>query len=252
MTSAPSLPPFFDLLALGSVPSTNDEALARAARGAPEGLLVTARSQSAGRGRRGRRWESPEGNLYLSLVLTPPAGRRDVAAAGFAGALAAADGLSRFVAPARIALKWPNDVLLDDAKVAGLLIEAVEGRDGALVMGIGVNVAAHPDAAPYPATDLAAAGARATVDDVLAAFCVAFERRYRGYLETGFAGLRAAWLARAWGLGRPVTVQLDGRRFDGVFGGLDESGALILHQGAGGPGPRIVTAGDVFFSEVRP
>lgn len=242
----PSLPDFFRLTALAATASTNDVALARAAEGAPEGTLITARRQSAGRGRRGRTWTSPEGNLHLSLVLTPPVGARDAAAVGFAAALAVADAVAACVPPAReVQVKWPNDVLLGGAKVAGLLIETVPGRADALVLGIGVNVIAHPAGTPYPATDLRAEGAAVDAGDVLAAFAPAFLVRYQGFRTEGFAPLRAAWLARAKGVGEAIAVRLEGARFDGTFAGIDADGALVLDLGGGTQ--KKITAGDVFF-----
>jgi BirA family biotin operon repressor/biotin-[acetyl-CoA-carboxylase] ligase len=236
------------LVALDQVASTNDEALGRAAEGAGEGTLITARRQTAGRGRRGRTWQSDEGNLFLSLVLKPPGGLRSAAAIGFAGALAIADAIDDLMgqgatAP-RIALKWPNDVLIQDRKVSGLLIERAEGD--AFVLGVGINLVSHPDDTRYPATDLSAEGAgEVPVSKALQVFCTAFLRRYGGWQEDGFGPLRDAWLARARGIGENMRVEIEGRRFDGVFSTIDDSGALCLDQGTAGV--KKITAGDVFF-----
>lgn len=241
----PGLPGFFHLTALDVAASTNDVALARAAEGAPEGTLITAVHQTAGRGRRGRTWISPEGNLYLSMILSP--GVDAAGAVGFAASLAAATAVAHYAPDRDVAVKWPNDVLLDGAKVAGLLIEAVPGRAGVVVLGIGINVAHHPTETPYPATSLGAAGdAVPTVEALRDAFCGAFLDIYDALRRDGFAPLRAAWLARASGVGGPITVNLEGARYDGTFAGLDEAGALVLDQGA--MGMRKITAGDVFFA----
>ncbi|MDX1484380.1 MAG: biotin--[acetyl-CoA-carboxylase] ligase [Alphaproteobacteria bacterium] len=239
---------FYRLEALDAVPSTNDEALARAAAGAPEGTLITARSQSAGRGRRGRQWESAEGNLFLSLVLRPEGGIAAAAAIGFAGGLAVAETLDEALGgSADIALKWPNDVLVGGRKASGLLIErAGSGAGAALVLGVGINLVSHPEGTAFPATDVVAAGGtRLTPDAALAGFRAAFLARYRQWQSDGFAPLRADWLARARGLGRPITVEIEGRRYDGIFRGIDADGALELDLGAGGV--KKITAGDVFF-----
>ncbi len=244
---APRLPGFFRHEALEEAASTNDEALARAAAGAPEGTLVTARRQRAGRGRRGRAWASLAGNLHLSLVLTPPRGPGDATAVGFAAALAVDDAASDVLRDdAEVRLKWPNDVLVDGRKVAGLLMETVPGRADALVLGVGINVRAHPADTPYPATDLAAEGAKTDADAVLAAFAAAFHARYEGFRRDGFAPLRAAWLARAKGLGEAITVRLEEAAFEGTFAGIDADGALVLDLGGGVE--RTFTAGDVFFA----
>lgn len=243
----PTLPGFFSLSALDETASTNDVALARASDGAPEGTLVTARRQTQGRGRRGRTWVSPEGNLHLSLVLTPPRGRDDATAVGFIAALAVADAVTESLsADAAVTLKWPNDVLVARRKISGLLIEAVPGRDGALVLGIGVNVVAHPDDTPYPATDLAAEGAAIDSETVLEMFAAAFSGRYAAFQQDGFAPLRKQWIARAQGIGAPIVVRLEGARFDGIFSGIDDDGALVLDLGGGAR--KTVTAGDVFFA----
>jgi BirA family biotin operon repressor/biotin-[acetyl-CoA-carboxylase] ligase len=240
----PGLPGFYHLTALGVAASTNDVALARAAEGAAEGTLITAVQQTAGRGRRGRSWISPAGNLYLSVILSP--GADAAGAVGFAASLAAAAAVAQYAPERDVAVKWPNDVLLDGAKVAGLLIEAVPGRAGMVVLGVGINVAHHPSDTPYPATSMVDAGAMPGVDELRDTFCARFLDLYQGLRRDGFAPLRAAWLARASGVGGPITVNLEGARYDGTFAGLDESGALMLDQGASGM--RKITAGDVFFA----
>lgn len=244
------LPAFYRLIALGTVASTNDEALSRAREGASEGTLITARRQHAGRGRRGRTWESAEGNLFLSLVLRPKDGPDAAAAIGFAAALAVFDTVSaQLPRGTGVALKWPNDVLVVGRKVAGLLIEQASGPDGtALILGVGINLVSHPFDTPYPATDLGCEGAGVvSPEEALHSFCRAFLLYYRRWQKDGFAPLRAAWLTRARGLGEPLTVDVEGRRFDGVFKGIDDDGALILDLG--GQGVKKVTAGDVYFAD---
>lgn len=256
---APPLSPFYRRVALDETASTNDEALKRAREGAVEGTLVTARRQTAGRGRRGRHWESLFGNLHLSLVLRPPEGLGAATAIGFAAALAARDSIVRGLPPGTpVSLKWPNDILIRGAKAAGLLIEvaAASGAafvkkgdfaaDDALILGVGINVVAHPDGTPYPATSIRGAGGAGTTEDVLAAFCASFKARLDRWRADGMAELRADWLAHAEGLGTPVSVDIEGARFDGIFQGIDDTGALVLDQGAAGV--KKITAGDVFFA----
>jgi BirA family biotin operon repressor/biotin-[acetyl-CoA-carboxylase] ligase len=241
---APPLHAFYRVVALDEVASTNDEALTRARAGAPEGTLVVARRQTAGRGRRGRAWESPLGNLHLSLILRPAAGIAAAGAVGFAAALAAREAIVRGLPPGRrVELKWPNDVLIDGAKAAGILIETA---DDALVLGVGINVARHPEGTPYPATSIHAAGGCGTLDDVLSAFCATFKARWDGFLHDGFGPLREEWLAHARGMGEAVTIDLEGARLTGVFRAIGEDGALVLDRGAAGT--KRITAGDVFFA----
>jgi len=150
-----------------------------------------------------------------------------------------------------LTLKWPNDLLLGGAKLAGILIEGESEPKFSVAIGIGVNCAHHPDDTRYPATDLAAAGALVTPDALFAALSGAFMRRLEQWQRgSGFAGIRADWLKRAAGLGQPIRVRLPERELSGRFDGLDDGGHLLL-QGEGG---RItVTAGEVFgFSSLIP
>ena len=240
----PPLDSFFRLSAYEELASTNDEALARARAGAPEGTLILAGSQTAGRGRRGRRWESPAGNLYFSLLLRPEQGVAAATAIGFSAALAVRAALvAGLPAERRVELKWPNDVLIDGAKAAGLLIEAA---DDALVLGVGINIEHHPSGTPYPATSLQDAGGSGTREEVLRVFCDAFKERYDDYRRDGFAPIRAAWRAQARAIGGPVSVQVENARFDGIFCDIDAAGALVLDLGA--EGIKTITAGDVSFA----
>ena len=144
MTERPVLPDGWTLVALESVGSTNDEATRLADAGAAEGTVVWAREQSGGRGRRGRNWASPVGNLYSSTILRPACPAQRAAELGFVAALAVGDLVS---ADRSVRLKWPNDVLVDDGKVAGILLESAIGQDGRVehvVAGIGVNVRFAP------------------------------------------------------------------------------------------------------------
>jgi len=244
------LPAFYRLVALDQVASTNDEALGLVAEGAGEGTLITARRQTAGRGRRGRTWQSDEGNLFLSLILKPKGGLGAAGAVGFTAALAIADAIACLMGhDAEISLKWPNDVLIGGRKASGLLIERAAGAvDDAFVLGVGINLVSHPHDTRYPATDLCAEGAGdVSVSMALQEFCSAFLRRYHGWQEDGFGPLREAWLARARGLGEKLSVEIEERRFDGVFRTIDETGALCLDLGPNGV--KKVTAGDIYFHD---
>ena len=242
------------LVALDEAGSTNDEAKQRAAAGAPDGTVVWARRQRAGRGRRGRTWVSPAGNLYLSAVLRPACEARHVAQLSFVAALAAAD-LVDGPLPGRARCKWPNDILVDGAKVAGILLESSlepGGRVDWVVLGIGMNLASHPGiAGPVPSTSLAAAAAAGAPalapEEALPPLLAALARRRQDWQAQGFGAVRRAWLARAHGLGGPVTVENGGRQHAGVFEGLDADGALVLAQA---DGSRLsIAAGDVVFGD---
>jgi BirA family biotin operon repressor/biotin-[acetyl-CoA-carboxylase] ligase len=245
---APDLPAGFQLIALGDVASTNDEARRLASEGAPDGTLIRARSQSAGRGRYGRSWSSPPGNLYLSLLLRPACAPGAALQLGFVAAVALGAALERRVAASALAFKWPNDVLLGGRKVAGILLESATGAGGRLdwlVIGMGVNLASFPAGTAFPATSLANDGYPAPPPaDVLADFCAAFAAWRARWLSNGFAPVRRAWLARAWRRGETVEVRLERERASGVFADLDDGGALVLEP-AGGP-RRLVSYGEVF------
>jgi BirA family biotin operon repressor/biotin-[acetyl-CoA-carboxylase] ligase len=242
--AAPALPAGYRLVALERVGSTNDEAKRLACEGAAEGTLVWAREQQAGRGRRGRRWASPPGNLYLSLILRPvePAGR--AAQLGFAAALAVGDLLADC---AEIGFKWPNDVLLAGRKVAGILLESEMGSGDALaflVVGVGVNLAAAPDGTEFPATSVAAAtGAAPDPAAALETFAHAFATWCQRWRRDGFGPLRTSWRARATGIGGPIRVRLDNVTLAGRFADIDEEGALLLESE---DGRRRIAAGEIF------
>jgi len=248
MSSQPNLPAFFSLVTLDSVDSTNLAAGRLARAGAPEGTIVWAKNQTSGRGRRGRQWASPEGNLYLSLLLRPGVRPAEAAQVGFVAGVALAETLQGLLPPARrISCKWPNDLLVDGAKVAGILLEAEAsgGEPAALVLGIGVNLASHPEGLAYPATSLLAAGARTTLEALLEALASRLDHWYALWRRAGFSPVRRRWLDFAAGLGAPIEVRLDGTTLKGRFAALDPSGALELELAEGGR--RLVTAGDVFY-----
>src|SRR5215470_13821568 len=228
--------------------STNAEALRLARSGERGPLWVVARRQTAGRGRRGRAWISDPGNLYASLLLSAPGPAEHWPQLSFVAALAIHDAVVQVAAALapQLAIKWPNDLLLAGEKFAGILIEAENGGgEGAVVVGIGINCASHPDDVDHPATDLAAAGAPCSPDALLGALSVKLlERLAQWNGGTGFAAIRADWLARAAGLGEEVRVRLSDREIAGRFDTVDRTGALVLRLPDGSA--TTVAAGDVF------
>ncbi|HEY8874571.1 MAG TPA: biotin--[acetyl-CoA-carboxylase] ligase [Stellaceae bacterium] len=249
MTEAvPTLPEGCRLHRFETLGSTNDEAKALARAGAPEGTLVWAGEQTAGRGRRGRTWLSPPGNLYLSLVLRPAGAPSRAAQLGFVAALGLGDALAALTRPAmELRYKWPNDLLVNGKKLAGILLEsenAASDRVDFVVAGIGVNIIVAPDDVEFPATSLAAEGVIGITPAVLlGGFVRHFDIWARRWREAGFAPVRAAWLARASGLGERVRVRLERGTLFGRFLDLDDDGALVLE---GEEGRRRIAAGEVF------
>lgn len=238
------------VLARELVDSTNAEALALAAKGEHGPLFIAARQQSAGRGRRGREWVSEPGNLYTTLLIADPAPASVSAQLCFVAALALHDAVldgCAGLAPSRLKLKWPNDLLLDKAKVAGILIEGIgiAERKIAAAVGFGVNCQHHPLETPYPATDFAAAGFSLSPANLLSNLGVRWEQRIHEWNRgEGFAATREAWLLRASGIGEAVEVRLPQQTLSGIFESINEEGALLLQRPNG---ERIaVAAGDVF------
>ncbi len=233
------------------IDSTNEEIRRQAEAGAAEGLVVTARRQSAGRGRRGRAWDSPEGNLFVSLLLRPQRAAMEAATLSFMVSLCVAEAVLA-AGPAlagHVTCKWPNDVLLDGAKLSGILLEsrAAQNRPGHLehlIVGIGINLLWHPPDTPYPATNLAAHGLAETPESFLPRLLERFGFWYDLWQHEGFAPVRQAWLGIAQGIGQPVVVRLAQEELQGRFVALDDGGALILEFADGAR--RAITAGDVF------
>jgi BirA family biotin operon repressor/biotin-[acetyl-CoA-carboxylase] ligase len=233
--------------------STNAEALAVARSGERGPLWVTAGRQTAGRGRRGNVWMSEPGNLYASLLLTEAGSSRHLPELCFVVALAVRDAVAA-CAPAlaaKLKLKWPNDLLLDGAKLAGILIEAETiGGKTVTVAGCGVNCAHHPWDTRQPATDLARAGAAVEPEQLFAALSGTMVARLAQWDRgAGFAAIRFEWLSHAAGVGGDIVVRLANRELTGKFESLDETGRLMLRMPAGQLEP--ITAGEIFPAQVR-
>ncbi len=220
--------------------STNDEARRLAAAGAPHGTVVHADEQAAGRGRFGRTWFSPPGNLYLSVLLRLDLPPERVSELSFVTALTVADAIDALLPKqSKSTLKWPNDVLVNDGKIAGILVESV---DGAQIIGIGVNVLEAPRNAPYKTATLVGAGGIATVDGARDILLDSLAKHLESWTEHGFEPIRAAWLARAHPIGTPLRASIGGRTEEGLFAGLDDSGAMLLDTP---DGRKRIVAGEV-------
>lgn len=233
---------------LAETDSTSAEA-ARRADAAP--LWVMARMQTIGRGRRGRVWSMPQGNFAASLVWRPDADPAAMALRSFSASLALHDALTA-LGVAGLSLKWPNDVLLDGGKLAGILLESPS--PGLLILGIGINLIAVPDPAGLetgaiaPISLLAATGLRLSPEAMLDRLAPAFATREAQLTADGFAPLRADWLARADRPGQRITARSMTETVTGTFDDVDASGHLVL----GTPtGPRRITAADVFFETAQ-
>ncbi len=239
-------------IALPEIDSTNAEGFRRAA--ALDGpTWIVAGLQTAGRGRRARPWSSPLGNFHGTLVLKPAEPPETVALRSFAAALALRDALVAMTGlPQSYTLKWPNDVLLNGGKLAGILLESagLGGPDPVLCIGIGVNLIAAPDpsmvepGAVPPVSLLRETGLRVTPEAFLDALAPAYARREATFRSEGFAPLRADWLDHAARLGETIRARTGAEMREGVFETIDSSGNLILRMTSG---PVAISAAEVFF-----
>jgi BirA family transcriptional regulator, biotin operon repressor / biotin---[acetyl-CoA-carboxylase] ligase len=244
------------LESLAATGSTNAEARLRALKGDNGPLWITAMTQTQGRGRYGRPWISPPGNLYASLLLRDPSPFEAAPQLAFVAGLALRDAIAleaAALAP-QLRFKWPNDLLLAGGKCAGILIEGetmagAAAQNGFIaVIGIGVNCGSHPSASDgiaFPATDLATHGARITPEQLFARLSATLCRRLAQW-DRGrdFAAILGDWLTHAHGIGEPIVVRSGDAELRGRFGGLDEAGRLLLERPDGSL--TKVAAGDVF------
>ena len=226
---------FWRLRRYESLESTSDLCAKLAAEGEPEGLAVMARRQTAGRGSRGRNWHSPEGNLYISALLRPPGMLAEGGRLALLVAVALAEALAGILPdPRMLALKWPNDVLLDGRKVSGILLDATATTGGAidwLVIGCGVNLAHAPDV-PGRRTACVAEFATAPTPEAMAERLLERLAHWRAVrTRDGFGPVREAWLARAQPVGTLLQLSYGGRLLGGTFAGLADDGCLLLATG---------------------
>ncbi len=245
-----------------SVGSTSTEAAKAAQTGDVGDVWFCALEQTAGRGRRGRAWQTIHGNLAASLLVVPQSDPAIAATLGFVAGVALHHALATFLpgtrlstgidgadfAGGRIALKWPNDVLADGAKLCGMLLEAQKRPDGGMgvVIGIGVNVVAAPDGLPYPATSLQQLGVDVDAAKMFGALSDAWVDAYETWDGgRGIGPILEQWRGAAAGIGGEVAVNRDGDIVRGIFETIDEAGRLIVRAN---DNSRIaITAGDVHF-----
>lgn len=242
------LPPGYSLAAYDEIDSTNEEAKRRAEAGERGPLWITAKTQSAGRGRRGRNWTSEPGNLFATLLIAPERNAAESARLSFAAALSVYD-VARGACPnAAVTLKWPNDVLLDGAKCSGILLESGGEQNGVLpwlAVGIGINLVHAPEGTPYPATALTRLGSAISPAVALEQLARSWALWFEAWKRHGLAPLREAWLARAHGVGQAITARLADDSLNGVFEGLDAEGSLQLRLADGTL--RSISSGEILF-----
>jgi BirA family transcriptional regulator, biotin operon repressor / biotin---[acetyl-CoA-carboxylase] ligase len=248
----------YGLAAFDQIGSTNAEAMSRARTGARDPIWFVTTEQTAGRGRRQRAWIAPRGNLASSILEVVDVSPGVAATLGFAAGLALESALQKVsieanlrragAEPLKYALKWPNDVMADGQKLAGILLEAeaVDGNRLAVVVGIGTNVIAAPEGTPTPATSLAALGVQIGAEELFTALSDAWVE-FTGIWDNGrgFAEIRNLWLERAFGLGERVAIQTGAVTVEGTFDTIDETGCLIVRSKEGKR--TSIAAGEVYF-----
>jgi BirA family biotin operon repressor/biotin-[acetyl-CoA-carboxylase] ligase len=219
--------------------STNDDVAELGRQGATEGLWLRAERQTGGKGRQGREWHSPTGNLYASTLVRLRPGDPPAPTLALVAAVALQEVVSAYAPVHQVLIKWPNDLLVEGAKLAGILLERA---DDAVVIGIGANLASHPEGLERPVTSLCAlTGSTPDPAIFLETLAESFARWLARWRGEGLSRVRSSWLAAA----HPIGTALSTHAGEGLFDGLDETGALRLRLADGRS--RVIHAGDVFL-----
>lgn len=233
MTATLNIPPLYELVTYDSIDSAASEAKRLALSGADEGTLVWAKAQTAGRGRFDHRWLSEPGNLHCAIVLRP---EEPIAVAGqvdYVAAVSLATAIAGLVTPmTELRYRWPNDLLLNNLKVAGILLDPCVVNNGnveSLVLGVNVNVKSHPPELDDSAANMHADGfSKSTDAELLESFSRNFLSWINRWAEEGFGPIAKAWIQRANGMGQPIELQLANEVVSGRFEELDSAGALVV------------------------
>ena len=239
----------YHLLSFDSLDSTNEEAKRLAKGGGHHGAVIWAKHQSEGKGRMGRSWVSSDGNLFVSVLLQPDKTLAEISQLSFVAAVAVMEALEALLPPGnRLQCKWPNDILLNDRKLGGILLESFqtpESKKAWIVAGIGINVDSHPPRTEFPATCLKEAGVELiSAKIILSRFIHHFIDCYNIWNTKGFAPIRKKWSASAWGMEQRLCARLPDGNIEGICQGIDEKGSLLLKLDNGKK--HQVHAGDVF------
>ena len=236
MSMVNSLVEDFHLLSYQEVDSTNEEAKRLAVGGASHGAFIWGKQQSAGKGRSGREWVSKQGNLFVSVLLSPEVALKHYQEVSFVAALAVKEMLEPIVGGEyELSLKWPNDVLLDGKKVAGILLESVNIADKDwLIVGVGLNVDSFPKDVRYPATCLTQAGVQIISAKIaLSRFIHHFVGRYDMWMKEGFEPVRDVWCESGYRFGESVSMASGDEKIEGIFADIGADGAMLLKDATG-------------------
>ncbi len=238
----------YHLLSFDTLDSTNEEAKRLAKAGGGHGAVIWAKKQTAGKGRMSRNWVSADGNLFVSVLLQPEKPLSEASQLSFVAAMAVIESLVDLLPKGKkIHCKWPNDILIGDKKLGGILLESFSTPDTGnwVVVGVGVNVDSFPPRTEFPATSLKDVGVElVSAKIILSRFIHHFIERYNQWNTKGFAPVRKDWEQYAWGIGKTITARLPDEEMEGIAEGIDPQGALILKLKDGKK--RHILAADVF------
>ncbi|WP_353270260.1 biotin--[acetyl-CoA-carboxylase] ligase [Wolbachia endosymbiont (group A) of Myopa testacea] len=208
------------------VSSTNEEALDLIERGISNETIIIADKQTEGRGRTGKSWISPEGNLYVSLIINQETDVSKLTELTFVTALAVGNTLLSFMNDSNIQYKWPNDVLVDSKKISGILLER-KSNSNWLIIGIGINV----NHAPLPGTTCISNYDESVSNmDLSKELIINFNKLRKQWLFDGFYAIREMWLKKAFKMNEQISVKLADKLYEGIFADIDKSGKLVLQQ----------------------
>lgn len=251
MIDLPNIPSGYQLVAVKTIGSTNDELKRRAVFDkADEGLTIWSLEQTAGKGRQNRNWVSNPGNMYCSVLFRPTCVIAEAAQISYLPVIAAGEALASLLGDSvSLRYKWPNDLLLNRKKIGGALLESGVGQNGLVpwvVVGCGLNLNHYPTDTRFPATSIQSElGTVLEIKNVLDAYLASLARWYACWQDEGFEPVRKAWLASAHTFDEPLIIQTGSENISGPFRDLDENGALVIETGSGF---RRISAGDVYFT----
>lgn len=245
----------YHLLSYDLLDSTNEEAKRLAGGGASHGAVIWAKRQTAGKGRMGREWVSAEGNLYVTILLSPKCDLLRCSQLSFVAAVAAASTVEPIIPEAgAIECKWPNDILFNGRKLGGILLESFSTMDEQgkekqwVAVGVGINIDSYPKDTAFPATCLRETGVEIiSAKIVLSRFVYNFIHAYDEWNEQGFEPIRQKWINVAYRLGSNTQVAVGNQHLQGMFKGIDDCGRLLLMINDGSM--QSISAGDVYFGE---
>jgi BirA family biotin operon repressor/biotin-[acetyl-CoA-carboxylase] ligase len=248
----------YHLLSYDVLDSTNEEAKRLAGGGASHGAVIWARQQTAGKGRMGRDWSSPDGGLYVSVLLRPPCALPECAQLSFVTANSVIETLKPIIPDdGDLQAKWPNDILYEGKKMGGILLESFTTMDEHnqnqqwVVVGLGVNIDSHPPEVNFPATCLRESGVEIiSAKIVLSRFVYHFIHAYDDWCANGFEPARKQWMDAAFRLGHQTDVLMGDQLVQGAFQGIDDFGRLMLQTASGEP--KVISAGEVLFKDGTP